>query len=247
MATSKLRLDELLVARSLADDLRTAQALVLAGQVVVGERRADKPGEQVRPDVAVRLKDQPGPYVSRGGLKLAAALDGLNVDVRGLSCADVGASTGGFSDCLLQRGAARVVAIDVGYGLLHDKLRRDPRVTVRERTHARELTAAGLPFAIELLVADLSFIGLQPLLPVLLGVVAAGGRLVLMVKPQFEAARSEVPTGGVIADSELAARIVERVALAARAHGAHVLGTAAAGVAGPAGNREVFLALRTPQ
>ncbi|MSQ82185.1 MAG: TlyA family RNA methyltransferase [Myxococcales bacterium] len=246
MATSKLRLDELLVARSLAQDLRTAQALVLAGQVVVGERRADKPGEQVRPDVAVRLKDQSGPYVSRGGLKLEAALDVLNVDVRGLSCADVGASTGGFCDCLLQRGAARVVAIDVGYGLLHDKLRRDPRVTVRERTHARELTAAGLPFAIELLVADLSFIGLQSLLPVLLGVVAAGGRLLLMVKPQFEAARSEVPVGGVIADSELAARIVDRVAIAARAHGAHVLGTAAAGVAGPAGNREVFLALRTP-
>lgn len=247
MKHPKVRVDALLVARGLADDLRAAAALVLAGHVVAGEQRADKPGQTVPAEIALRLKGLPeGPYVSRGGLKLAGALDALGLHVAGLDCADVGASTGGFTDCLLQRGAARVAAVDVGYGLLHDKLRRDPRVTVRERTHARDLRAADLPFAVDLLVADLSFVGLQPLLPALLAVPRPGGQLLLMVKPQFEARKTEVPAGGVIADAELAAEIIGRVGAAAAALGAAVLGQAAAGVAGPKGNREVFLHLRRP-
>lgn len=243
----KSRLDQLLVARGLAEDLHTAQALVLAGQVVVGEQRLDKPGAAVRSDAAIRLTGvKAGPYVSRGGLKLQSALDALAVDVRGLDCLDVGASTGGFTDCLLQRGAARVVALDVGYGLLADKLRRDPRVTPLERTHARDLATAPLPFAPALITVDLSFIGVAGLLPVLIGALAPGGRLLLMVKPQFEAARGEVPQGGVIRDEALRLAIAQRVVAAARQLGAEVLGQADSAVAGPAGNREIFLLLAAP-
>lgn len=243
---AKIRLDALLVARSLCDDLHRAQALVLAGQVVVADRRADKPGQLVDSAVPLRLKDQGGPFVSRGGLKLAAALDALQVPVAGKRCLDVGASTGGFTDCLLQRGVLAVVASDVGYGLLHDKLRRDPRVVVRERIHVRDLQLADLPFVPELLVADLSFIGLRALVPGLAALVAPGGQLLLMVKPQFEAAKREVPHGGVVSDPVLRQEVVQRVVLAALACGLQVLGQAEAGVAGPMGNREVFLWLGKP-
>jgi len=244
VATARLRLDALLVARGLADDAHTATALVLAGGVVVDDHRADKPGLLVRADAAVRLKSAPGRFVSRGGDKLAGTLDALAIDVAGLRCVDVGASTGGFTDCLLQRGAAAVVAVDVGRGLLHERLRQDARVIVRDRTHARDLRPEHLPFAADLLVADLSFIGLRPLLPALLRAVRPGGALLLMVKPQFEADRGEVPPGGVITDPDLGAAVVARVAAAARGAGAAVLGSAPAGVAGPKGNREVFLWLR---
>lgn len=238
------RLDQLLVARGLAEDLHTAQAFVLAGQVVVGEQRVDKPGAPTRDDAPLRLIGaKAGPYVSRGGLKLQSALEALNIDVTGLDCLDVGASTGGFADCLLQRGAARVVALDVGYGLLADKLRRDPRVTPLERTHARDLKAEQLPFAPQLITVDLSFIGVAGLLAVLLGALAPGGRLLLMVKPQFEAARGEVPNGGVIRDEALRQAIAQRVVAAAQQLGAAVLGQADSAVTGPAGNREIFLLL----
>ena len=246
MAQPKLRLDALLVARGMCADLHAAQAQVMAGAVVVGARRADKPGELVRADAVVRIKGADHGYVSRGGLKLAAALDALQVPVLGKQCIDVGAATGGFTDCLLQRGAAAVVAVDVGYGLLHDKLRRDPRVHVRERTHARALAQAQLPFAVELLVADLSFIGLQSLLPELVAAVAPGGQLLLMVKPQFEVAKHEVPAGGVVADPLLRQQVVARVVATAQAMGLTPLGTADAGVAGPAGNQEVFVWLQKP-
>ncbi len=246
MSQPRLRLDALLVARSLADDLHAAQALVLAGDVVVGDHRADKPGQLVKHDVAVRLKHAPGRYVSRGGEKLAGALDALSIDVAGLHCVDVGASTGGFTDCLLQRGALAVVAVDVGRGLLHERLRQDSRVIVKDRCHARDLCPADLPFAPDLLVADLSFIGLRPLLGSLIPLVRPGGDLLLMVKPQFEAERGEVPPGGVVSDPALCAAIVGRVEAAARVAGAQVLGSAPAGVPGPKGNREVFLWLRRP-
>lgn len=238
------RLDQLLVARGLAEDLHTAQALVLAGQVVVGEQRVDKPGAPTREDAPLRLTGvKQGPYVSRGGLKLQSALEALQVDVAGLDCLDVGASTGGFTDCLLQRGATRVVALDVGYGLLADKLRRDPRVIPLERTHIRDLRPGMLPFAPQLITVDLSFIGVANLLAVLLGALAPAGRLLLMVKPQFEAARGEVPSGGVIRDEALRQAIAQRVVVAAQQLGAVVLGQADSGVAGPAGNREIFLLL----
>ncbi len=239
---ARMRLDQLLVARGLAEDTRAAQALVLAGQVVVGEQRVDKPGAPTLPDAPVRLTGvKAGPYVSRGGLKLQSALEALQLDVTGLHCLDVGASTGGFTDCLLQRGAARVIALDVGYGLLADKLRRDPRVTQLERTHARQLQAQQLPFEPQLITVDVSFIGVAGLLPVLLGVLAPGGRLLAMVKPQFEAARGEVPAGGVVRDDELRRAIAQRVVAAAQQLGAQLLGQADSGLAGPAGNREIFL------
>ena len=240
-----MRLDDLLVARGLAEDSHTAQALVLAGQVVVGQQRVDKPGAPTAQDAPVRLTGaKTGPYVSRGGLKLQSALEALQVDVTGLQCLDVGASTGGFTDCLLQRGATRVIALDVGYGLLADKLRRDPRVTQLERTHARQLQAAQLPYAPQLITIDVSFIGVAGLLPVLWEVLAPGGQLLAMIKPQFEAARGEVPTGGVIRDDGLRLAIAERVVAAAKLLGAQVLGQAESAVAGPAGNREIFLLLQ---
>lgn len=240
----RMRLDHLLVARGLAEDDHAAQALVLAGHVVVGEQRVDKPGAPIAQDAPLRvIGAKAGPYVSRGGLKLQSALQALELDVSGLACLDVGASTGGFTDCLLQRGAARVVALDVGYGLLAEKLRRDPRVTQLERTHARQLQASQLPFAPQLITVDVSFIGVAGLLPVLLGVLAPGGRLLAMIKPQFEAARGEVPVGGVVRDDDLRRAIAQRVVAAAVQLGAHVLGQADSAVAGPAGNREIFLLL----
>lgn len=240
----RMRLDQLLVARGLAEDAHAASALVLAGQVVVGEQRVDKPGAPTLQDAPLRvIGGKSGPYVSRGGLKLQSALEALALDVAGLDCLDVGASTGGFTDCLLQHGAARVVALDVGYGLLAEKLRRDPRVTQLERTHARQLQPQQIPFAPQLITVDVSFIGVAGLLPVLLGVLAPGGRLLAMVKPQFEASRGEVPAGGVVRDDELRRAIAQRVVAAAEQLGAQVLGQADSALAGPAGNREIFLLL----
>lgn len=247
MAKQRSRLDELVVARALADDLHTAQGLIVAGHVLVADKRLDKPGAAVLVDAAVRLVGvREGPFVSRGGLKLQGALQALDLDVRGLACIDLGASTGGFSDCLLQLGAARVLAVDVGYGLLADKLRRDPRVTVRERTHVRELTRQSLPWPADLVTADLSFIALRPLLDTILGLVGPGGRALLMVKPQFEAERGEVGAGGVVRDDTLRCAIVQRVVQASQALGAVVLGQADSQLPGPSGNREVFLLLRRP-
>lgn len=245
MAVARLRLDELLVTRSLADDLRAAQGLIVAGHVLVADRRVDKPGTPVKVDAAVRLVgDRPGPYVSRGGLKLQGALDILSLNVNDLHCADIGASTGGFTDCLLQRGAAAVWAVDVGYGLLADKLRRDPRVVVRDRTHARALTPADCPFAIDLITVDVSFITVRAILPSLLGLLPVGGRVLAMVKPQFEADRGEVGDGGVVRDEAVRHAVVQRVVDAAHVWGAIVEGRAESPVHGPAGNREVFLLLR---
>jgi 23S rRNA (cytidine1920-2'-O)/16S rRNA (cytidine1409-2'-O)-methyltransferase len=235
-----------LIDAGLAQDRREADALVMAGRVMVGERKALKAGEPLPRDPGpLRILGGKGHgYVSRGGLKLAGALDTLRVDVAGLRCVDVGASTGGFVDCLLQRGAAGVVATDVGYGLLADKLRRDERVVVLERTHARSLQAGALPWPCDLLTADLSFIGLAALMPTLVGLVRPGGALLVMVKPQFEAAAHEVGEGGVVSDEAVRARVVAEVADAGQRAGATWRGQAEAGVAGPSGNREVFVWLR---
>jgi 23S rRNA (cytidine1920-2'-O)/16S rRNA (cytidine1409-2'-O)-methyltransferase len=232
----KKRLDVLLVERGLAESRAQAQALVMAGLV----RGYEKPGQQV--DENAELAVERGPdYVSRGGEKLANGLDALGVDVARLDAADVGASTGGFTDVLLQRGAARVVAIDVGYGQLHPRLRQDPRVVVLERTNARELTE--LPFAPQLVVCDVSFISVRTALPPVLRLAAPGWQAVVLVKPQFEAGRADVGKGGVVRDLAVRARVLREVSDAALGWGASVAGVVDSGLPGPKGNREFFLHL----
>jgi 23S rRNA (cytidine1920-2'-O)/16S rRNA (cytidine1409-2'-O)-methyltransferase len=232
----KKRLDVLLVERGLAESRAQAQALVMAG-LVPGY---DKPGQQVDENAEVAVERGPD-YVSRGGEKLAHGLDALGVDVADLDAADVGASTGGFTDALLQRGAARVVAIDVGYGQLHPRLRSDPRVVVLERTNARELTE--LPFAPQLVVCDVSFISVRTALPPVLRLAAPGWQAVVLVKPQFEAGRADVGKGGVVRDLAVRARVVREVSDAALGWGASVAGVVDSGLPGPKGNREFFLHL----
>jgi 23S rRNA (cytidine1920-2'-O)/16S rRNA (cytidine1409-2'-O)-methyltransferase len=231
----KKRLDVLLVERGLAESRAQAQALILAG-LVPGHSKA---GEQVDESAALAIEHPPR-YVSRGGEKLAHALDAFRVDPAGLDCLDVGASTGGFTDVLLQRGAARVAALDVGYGQLHPRVREDPRVTVLERVNARELT--NLPYAPQLVVCDVSFISVRKALPPALRLAAAGWQAVVLVKPQFEAGRSEVGKG-VVTSNETRARVVREVAEAALPWGAETLGVVDSGLPGPKGNRELFLHL----
>jgi 23S rRNA (cytidine1920-2'-O)/16S rRNA (cytidine1409-2'-O)-methyltransferase len=232
----KKRLDVLLVERGLAESRAQAQALVLAGRVPGYE----KPGTQVDESAELGV-ERPPPYVSRGGQKLAHALDELGVDPGGRDCIDVGASTGGFTDALLQRGAARVVAVDVGYGQLHERLRRDARVVSLERTNARELRE--LPFAPELVVCDVSFISLRVVLPPVLALARPGWQALVLVKPQFEAGRSEVGKGGVVRDPAVRRRVVREIAEAALGWEAETVGAVDSGLPGPKGNREVFLHL----
>ena len=218
----------------------------MAGAVVVGDARVDKPGALVDPSATVRLKEGAAPqrYVSRGALKLEGALAAFPIDPRGRICADLGASTGGFTDLLLQRGAARVHAVDVGYGQLHPRLRGDPRVVVRERENARQLTAGALGESVDLVVGDLSFISLRLILPAVKAILRPGGEAILLVKPQFEVGKGEVGKGGVVRDDAKRRAALEAVADAARALGFEVLGHAESPIAGPAGNREWLLALR---
>ena len=225
----------LLVERGLAESRTQAQALVLAGRVPGHE----KPGEQV--DESTGLEVTKGdPYVSRGGVKLANALDAFGVDPGGLDVLDVGASTGGFTDVLLQRGASRVIALDVGYGQLHPRLRDDPRVHVFERTNARHVT--GLPFAPELVVCDVSFISVRKALPPLLELAAPGWQAVVLLKPQFEAGPADA-RGGVVRDPVVRRRVAREVAEAAIGWGAETTGVVDSGLPGPKGNRELFLHL----
>jgi 23S rRNA (cytidine1920-2'-O)/16S rRNA (cytidine1409-2'-O)-methyltransferase len=231
----KKRLDVLLVERGLAASRAQAQALVMAG-LVPGY---DKAGQQVAEDVPLEVGAPPR-FVSRGGEKLWHALDAFGVDPRGRDCLDLGASTGGFTDVLLQRGAARVVAVDVGYGQLHPRLRDDPRVTVLERTNARQLTA--LPFPPSLVVCDVSFISVRLVLPPALALAAPGWEAVVLVKPQFEAGRGEVGRG-VVRDDAVRARVVREVAEAALSWGATPRGVVDSGLPGPKGNRELLLHL----
>jgi 23S rRNA (cytidine1920-2'-O)/16S rRNA (cytidine1409-2'-O)-methyltransferase len=237
-----VRLDSLLAERGLFESRSRAAAAVLAGSVHLGpgRRRADKPGQLVDAEVEVAV-DGPPPFVSRGGVKLANALDALGVPVTGRRCLDVGASTGGFTDCLLQRGADRVVALDVAYGELDWRLRENPRVTVLERTNARALTPEQLPYHPEVITVDVSFISLTKVLPAVLAAAAPRFDCLAMVKPQFEVGRDRLPKGGVVRDPELRRAAVETVAECARTLGAAVLGTAPSALEGPSGNRETFL------
>jgi 23S rRNA (cytidine1920-2'-O)/16S rRNA (cytidine1409-2'-O)-methyltransferase len=237
----RVRLDSLLAERGLFSSRSRAAAAVLAGEVHLGpgRRRAEKPGQLVADDVELDVTAPP-PYVSRGGTKLANALDALGLDVAGRRALDVGASTGGFTDCLLQRGAAHVIALDVAYGELALTLRDDPRVTVLERVNARSLDPGLLPYRPDLMAADVSFISLTKVLPAVLACAADRFDALVMVKPQFEVGRERVGKGGVVRDPALRREALIAVAEAARAEGAAVLGFASSGLPGPAGNRETF-------
>ena len=239
---ARVRLDTLLAERGLFESRTRAAASVMAGEVRLGGdgARAQKPGQLVAPDVVVAVDEAPR-FVSRGGIKLANALERFAIDVGGRHCLDVGASTGGFTDCLLQNGAAHVVALDVAYGELDWRLRTDERVTVLERTNARAIMPAALPYAPDLAVVDLSFISLTKVLPAVLACAAPHHDVLAMVKPQFEAGRKMVGKGGVVRDPDQRRASLLSVAGCARELGASVLGFASSGLPGPKGNRESFV------
>src|SRR3954454_9482131 len=238
----KSRLDLLLAERGLFESRSRAAAAIMAGQVRLGTggARAEKPGQMVGEDVEVSV-DPGQAYVSRGGVKLANALDAFGLDVAGRHALDVGASTGGFTDVLLQRGASHVVAVDVGYGELHWKLREDPRVTVMERVNARALECSSLPYRPDLVVADVSFISLRKVLPAVLACAAEEFDCVAMVKPQFELDRESVGKGGVVREAASRRQALVAVGVAAKELGHAVYGFASSGLPGPAGNRETFV------
>jgi 23S rRNA (cytidine1920-2'-O)/16S rRNA (cytidine1409-2'-O)-methyltransferase len=239
-----VRIDRLLVERGLVATRERARRLVMAGAVLVADRPVTKPGAEVPDDAEIRLRAADSPFVSRGGEKLAGALDAFALDVRDRVALDVGASTGGFTDCLLQRGARRVIALDVGYGQLAWKLRQDPRVVVLERTNARRLAPDVLPESPDLAVVDVSFISLATVLPAVATVLQPGGTIVALVKPQFEVGRGRVGKGGVVRDPALRAGAVASVRTVAEGLGLSVGGEAESVLPGPKGNREVFLLLR---
>ncbi len=238
---AKERLDKLLVERGLVPSRERARALILAGEVLVGEQVVDKAGAQVGTEVEIRLRGEDLPYVSRGGVKLQKGLEAFAVAVAGRVALDVGASTGGFTDCLLQHGAAKVYAVDVGYGQLAWKLRQDPRVMNLERTNIRRLTPADLPERPGLAVIDASFISLDKVLPPILALLAEGAEIIALIKPQFKVGRGQVGKGGVV---RLHEEVVEKVKILAGELGCTVLGVTESPILGPKGNREFLIYLR---
>lgn len=244
----KTRLDLLLVERGLVQSRERARALILAGRVLVKEQKIDKPGVAIREDVPIRLLGEDQPYVSRGGLKLAGALDQWKIEVAGRACLDIGASTGGFSDCLLQHGAVHVTAVDTGFGQIAMKLRNDPRVRLLERTNARFLAPGALAEAgwpqLTLLVMDVSFISATLLLGPVLGAAPGLGEAVILVKPQFEAGRGNVGKGGIVRDPEVHKLAIDRVAECVASLGWRAVETMPSPITGAEGNREFLLHAR---
>ncbi len=239
------RADKRVVDAGLAESRQKAQAMILAGQIVAGDHVVKKSGELIALDMALRIKGEVMPYVSRGGIKLAHALMHFSLDVTGLDALDVGASTGGFTDCLLQRGCARVCAVDVGTNQLAWKLRQDPRVTSMEQVNARALEPAQLPFLPAIAVCDVSFISLTLVLPAIVRCLAPGSTLVVLVKPQFEVGRDGLEAGGVVRDPALRQAAVDKCVVAAQALGCMVVGVETSPITGPAGNVEFLLCART--
>ena len=243
----KIRLDKLLVDRALAASRERAQALILAGRVLVNEQRIDKPGTPTSPESALRLLGSDLRYVSRGGLKLEAALKHWQIELTGRNCLDVGASTGGFTDCMLQHGAAQVLAIDTGYGQIHQTLRDDPRVMLRERTNARLLTPGELtPFPANFLAMDVSFISATLVLPAVLAALASEGQTwrgsaILLVKPQFEAGREAIGKGGIVRDPAARQFAIDRVHDSVLAQGGHHTAIIDSPITGMEGNHEYLL------
>jgi len=240
--TDKRRLDQLLVERGLAPTRAKAQALILAGTVFSGERRLDKPGATLGADAPLEVRGKDHPWVSRGGVKLAHALDHFKVDPRDLVALDIGASTGGFTDVLLQRGAAPVYAVDVGFGQFAWSLRNDPRVVLLERTNARHLTRAQVPEPVDLVVCDASFIGLEIVLPAALALAKPRARLVALIKPQFEVGPDRVGKGGVVRDPALHREVCDRIAAWLAAQAWRVRGIVESPIRGPEGNVEFLVA-----
>lgn len=243
LAAMKKRLDALLVERGLFESGEKARRAVMAGMVRVDGARADKPGRAVDAGCALSVEARER-FVGRGGEKLVAALEKFRVDAAGRKCLDVGASTGGFTDCLLQAGAAAVAAVDVGHGQFAARLRGDPRVTLLERTNARYLRREDLPHEADLVTVDVSFISLDKVVPVLAGLMERGGDLVALVKPQFEAGRSEVRKGGVVRDRRVHTRVVWRACAMCEECGLEMRGVMESPLVGPAGNREFFIHAR---
>lgn len=242
----KERVDKLLVERGLAETRERAQRLVMAGLVFSGDAAIDKPGTRLAVDTPLEVRGDGSAFVSRGGDKLDATLAALALDVRDLVALDVGASTGGFTDCLLQRGARRVYAVDVGYGQLAWKLRNDPRVVSRERTNVRKLERADFPERVDLVVIDASFISLRLVLPSVLRLVGPGCRVVALVKPQFEVGKGRVGKGGVVREAALHAEVLAEMQRAVAELGLRIDAVMTSPLLGPAGNREFFLVLRVP-
>ncbi|HYW17387.1 MAG TPA: TlyA family RNA methyltransferase [Allosphingosinicella sp.] len=244
---AKARADQMLVDRSLAESRAKAQALILAGLVYSGERKIEKAGQPLAPDVPLEVRGKEHPWVSRGGIKLAHALEHFGWDVTGAVALDVGSSTGGFTDVLLQSGAAKVFAVDVGTNQLAWKLRQDPRVVVHEKTNARHLTGSVVSEPVDIVVCDASFISLAKVLATALGFAKPGGRLVALVKPQFEAERGEIGKNGVVRDPEVHERVCRSAADWLRSLGWTVEGVAESPITGPEGNVEFLLAARRPE
>lgn len=239
---AKTRADQLLVDRGLAESRTRAQALIMAGLVFLGDRKIEKPGQAVADDAVLDVRGRDHPWVSRGGIKLAHGLDHFGWDVTDAVAIDVGSSTGGFTDVLLSRGAARVYAVDSGTNQLAWKLRQDPRVIVHEQTSARTLTEAHIPEPVDLIVCDASFIGIAKVLDVPLGFAKPAARVMTLVKPQFEAGREEVGKGGVVRDPEVRQRVCDEVAAWFTEKGWQVVGVAESPITGPEGNVEYLLA-----
>ncbi|MFN3726613.1 MAG: TlyA family RNA methyltransferase [Allosphingosinicella sp.] len=238
---AKMRADQLLVERGLAESRARAQALILAGAVFSGERKIDKAGQPLADDAALEVRGRDHPWVSRGGIKLAHGLDHFGWDVTGTVALDVGSSTGGFTDVLLTKGAVRVYAVDVGTNQLAWKLRQDPRVVVHEQTNARHLTSEIIPEPVDIVVCDASFIGLSKVLDKALDFARPGGRLIALVKPQFEAERGEVRKGGVVRDSAVHERVVQAARSWVESRGWRVEGVTKSPITGPEGNIEFLL------
>jgi 23S rRNA (cytidine1920-2'-O)/16S rRNA (cytidine1409-2'-O)-methyltransferase len=243
---SKVRADVAVFEQGLASSRERAQALILAGQILCGDKPVDKAGERLSQGAALRMRGEPMPYVSRGGLKLAHALDTFNVDVAGAVAVDVGASTGGFTDCLLQRGASRVYCIDVGHGQLDWKIASDPRVVVIDRTNIRHMPPERIPEPCALAVVDVSFISLRLVLPALPALLVPGAPAVVLVKPQFEVGREKVGKGGIVRDDTDRRQAIVDVAVAAQALGFTVVGETTSPITGGKGNVEFLLHLRVP-
>ncbi|NTV48505.1 MAG: TlyA family RNA methyltransferase [Geobacteraceae bacterium] len=240
----KQRLDKLILERGLALTIEKARALIMAGQVVVDDHTIDKAGQLVAIDTDIRLRGESLPYVSRGGLKLRKALDVFGIDVTGLVAVDVGSSTGGFTDCLLQGGAVKVFAVDVGYGQLAWKLQQDPRVISMERTNIRTVTPDQLDDTPALAVVDASFIALAKVLPATAGLLKPGGRIIALIKPQFEVGKGEVGKGGIVRDPAAHEKVIEDVSQAAHDLGLSVSGLCESPITGADGNREFLILLQ---
>jgi 23S rRNA (cytidine1920-2'-O)/16S rRNA (cytidine1409-2'-O)-methyltransferase len=247
MAKPKIRIDQLLVERGLAESRTRAQALVMAGHVMLGDKKADKPGLQVAEDAEVSVKGQDHPWVSRGGIKLAHALEQFGIDVTAAIAIDVGSSTGGFTDVLLSKGAAKVYAVDSGTNQLAWKLRQDPRVIVHEQTSARILTGEHIPELADLIVCDASFISLSKVLERPMTFAKLGAQMIALIKPQFEAGRGEVGKGGVVRDAAIHTRVCDEVSAWLEESGWSVKGLTESPITGPKGNVEFLIwAINTP-